>query len=167
MSGHFSSLRLYDDNNTTTLSFSADQVNVTTRDGNRVAKKNMADFGLSKNCKVVLWGGCSVCSSKDTVSTLQKLFGPHVLLGYAGSTGAAITEALLGGGFIKKGHFFDNLKNMDFQPAAIRNAWLRAAINGYKGGTGANSINEQLFRAVDPDGREWFTSGGQIIEKKF
>ena len=81
-----------------------------------------------------------------------------------------MTQALLGGGFLRTGHFFDNLKGNTSDPAVIRDAWLQAAINGYKGGGGpmhratgeSAPINERVFRAVDPDGQEWLTEAGKI-----
>ena len=162
LSGHFIPLQLFN-GGVTTLTFSATEVSVAASDGNKTVKKGTAEFGLDKQCKVSVWGGCSVCRDKDSINALFALLGPHVLLGYGGSTGAAITTAMLGGGFLKKGHFFDNLGDDQDDPAAIRDAWLQAALNGYRGGTGDGSIDETLFRAIDPDGQEWLTKGGQKV----
>ena len=165
MSGHFIPTELYNGGETT-LSFANGQIEIKAVDGNQTVTKGSAEFGLDKQCALSIWGGCSVAGSKGTVQTLFALFGPHVILGFGDSTGAEITEAMLGGGFLKKGHFFDNVAGHESDPAAIRDAWLQAAINGYKGGTGKTgngSIDEKLFRAIDPDGREWYTEGGKKV----
>ena len=70
---------------------------------------------------------------------------------------------MLGGGFLKKGHFFDNVAGHESDPVALRDAWLQAAINGCQGGTGNGSIDERLFRAIDPSGQEWLTEGGRKV----
>ena len=162
MSGHFIPTELFN-GGVTTLSFDRAEIAIKAVDGNQTVTKGSAEFGLDKRCKLSVWGGCSVAGSKSSVQTLFALFGPHVILGFGGSTGADITEAMLGGGFLKKGHFFDNVSGHENDPAAIRDAWLQAAINGYKGGTGDGSIDEKVFRAIDADGREWLTEGGKKV----
>ena len=162
-SGHFLPTQLYDDGNTTSLVFAASQVTVTAGKETRIVKKGEDAFGLDRQCKVVVWGGCSVCGYKGSVDTLRSLFGPHLLLGYSESTGFAITEAMLGGGFIKKGHFFDNVKGHETDSPKIRDAWLQAAINGYRGGSSTpGKLDERMFRAIDPDGKQWWAAGGKI-----
>jgi hypothetical protein len=162
MSGHYAGLELYN-GGVTSLSFSRDAISIKATDGNQTVTKGQAEFGLDRNCKLSIWGGCSVAGSRTMVQTLFALLGPHVILGFDGKIGSQITEALLGGGFLKKGHFFDNVEGHEDDPAAIRDAWLQAAINGYRGGTGKDSVDETLFRAIDPDGREWYTEGGKKV----
>ena len=42
-----------------------------------------------------------MCSGRYTMETIRKLFGSHVLLGFAGETGWKMVDAMLGAGFIK------------------------------------------------------------------
>lgn len=163
MSGHFSGLQLYDHQGNTWLTFAASELRVEAFDGTQTVRKSTPEFGLGQRCRVSMWSGCSVCRSKETIRTLFRLFGPHVLLGYASSTGAEITQAMLGGGFLRRGHFFENVASDPADPAVIRDAWLQAAINGYRGGTGSPKVDEKLFRAVDPDGQEWYAEAGKKV----
>src|SRR5262245_28573203 len=86
-SGHFLNvpLSLFSEGGTS-LDFAEAAVTVSIGGLETVVKKGTAAFGLDKQCKVVLWGGCSACHKQETgrhtVSIFFKLFGPHVLLGY-------------------------------------------------------------------------------------
>lgn len=154
--GHFGGLSLFNDNGTATIDFQDGGVHVTIQSAEATPNKADRTFRLHEEIEVVLWGGCSVCGPRDTVRTLRTLFGNHVLLGFVGSTGWAIVDAMLGGGFMKTGHFFDRLSADKMDATAVRNAWMGAALQGYGGGD-----LETRFRAVDPDGQEW-----QIVDKK-
>jgi len=118
---------------------------------------------------VILWGGCSVCSDgKHQVMTdLFSLFGPHVLLGFAGMTGIDMVDVLLGGSatdkttekpWSLKTNFFDRLKDTKQDAEAVRNAWMQTALEGH-GGTQL----EGIFRAIDPDGQEWKIEKKKIV----
>ena len=99
-----------------------------------------------------------MASSTETIGNMRKLFGPHVLLGFSGSTGASMVNAMLGGGFIKRDHFFANLKGDTQKLDAVVQAWMKAASWGYGGGA-----IEGLFRAVDMAGQEWKLAGKKIV----
>lgn len=161
--GHFGGRTLSNEQGNVEIRFESDHVKATVDDAKAQLHKKGSAFRLHEDCVVVLWGGCSVCTDADTVRTLRTLFGEHVLLGFAGLTGWRMVDALLGGGFIKKEHFFDRLSPGKLEPAAIRDAWMRTARRGYGGGD-----LEGRFRAVDPDGQEWRLTGGKIVRgRKF
>ena len=157
IAGHFGGDMLFNEKDSVSATFSADSVELKVGGEKATVKKGTAEFQLDKNCKVVLWGGCSVCSATDLIRDLQKLFGAHVLLGFKGSTGWKMVDAMLGGGFIKTGHFFERVKGHDDEPAKIRDAWMQTALKGYGG-----DDFEDRFRAIDPDGQEWEISKKKI-----
>jgi len=154
--GHFSDLQLLNmwppkKNQDIEITFSDDSVSLAVKEKAALLRKGSEDFALDANCKVILWGGCSVCSDETTIRTMRTLFGPHVLLGFSGLTGWKIVDAMLGGGFIKAGkHFFDRVVGKEGDAASVCNAWMETAKFGYGG-----SNNESKFRAIDPSGREW------------
>lgn len=110
--------------------FDKDKVTVKYDKETAVLEKTTGDFNLHKNCRLVVWGGCNVFSKEST---------------------------LLGGGFIKTGHFFERVKGKEDKPEKICDAWMLAAGKGYGGGD-----MEEIFRALDPSGQEWELSGGKI-----
>lgn len=158
LAGHFGNRTLYNDSGNVEITFSSSGVTAKVDGDKRVLKKNTADFQQDKNCEVVVWGGCSVFDGQETIRQLRKLFGNHVLLGFAGLTGWKVVDALLGGGFIKPRHFFNRVTGQIDNPAAIRNAWLRTALQGYGGGG-----YESRFRAIDPNGQEWHLRNNKIV----
>lgn len=161
--GHFGSLQLLNDAEDVWVRFGRDAVTARTgRQSVDLAKKDKT-FRLHERCEVVLWGGCSVCEDRATIETLRALFGPHVLLGFAGLTGWKMVDAMLGAGFIKTGHFFDNVADAVDDGDAIVQAWMRAARKGYGSGD-----MEGRFRCIDRGGREWKLVKGRITKgRKF
>ena len=159
LGGHFSGRELYNEDHSFGLKFEATHIEVR-QDGSAVARLSPEDSSMSLGATVavVLWGGCSVCGSAETVRVLRKLFRNHTLLGFAGLTGQAIVDAMLGGGFMKKSHFFRQVEGDIADPDLVAQAWMRAAKAGYGGG----SI-ESIFRAVDYSGQGWMLRDGKIV----
>lgn len=158
LAGHFGDLTLCNEEQSVTVTFATDGVTLAVEDETTVLRKGTEDFSLDANCRVVLWGGCSVCSDERTIRTMRTLFGPHVLLGFAGRIGRKMVDAMLGGGFIGAGrHFFDRVAGKDGDEVSVRDAWMETAKFGYGGGK-----VEWQVRAIDPDGREWKIQKGQI-----
>ncbi len=171
LSGHFGGTTLYNNHNRTrTFLFKRKQVVVTIKknDGTKkrfvLSRKDDKDnkkdesFKLYKNCKVVFWGGCSVCAVVDTIDILRELFGEHLLLGYAGGTNGTITNAILGGGRIHKSFkiekdksFFGRLDGKKIHDLKyVRETWMETALDAYGG-----RPREDLIKAIDPDGQRW------------
>lgn len=172
LGGHFSGMRLYNyrKNDTRSVRFMRRRVKVTLQNADGVESsfflsKRESKFNLHKKCKIVLWGGCSVCEERDTIEKLRDLFGQHLLLGYADMTGWKITNALLGGGKIhnrleinrEKSFFgrFDGTKLSDLE--YIRRIWMQTALDAYGG-----KKYEHLIRAIDPNGQEWWLKNNKI-----
>jgi hypothetical protein len=133
LASHFGDLEMSNDDGSVSLTFATNEVTLKAAGETAVVKKGV-DFTLDANCKVVLWGGCSVCSGETTIRTMRTLFGPHVLLGFNGLTGWKIVDAMLGGGFIGAGrHFFDRVAGKESDPVGIRAAWMETAKFGYGG----------------------------------
>jgi hypothetical protein len=163
LGGHFGRNKLYNESGDTSLVFAHDQITVKAPGGGGTILKNSSGFNLDLSCVVVLWGGCSVAYSTETITIMRKLFDQHVLLGFSGMTGATMVNALLGAGFIKQNHFFANLKGDTQKLEGVVQAWMTAASWGYGGGG-----IEDLFRAVDMSGQEWRLSGKKIVKgRKF
>ena len=163
LAGHFGSLELLNDKEDVFVEFAADQVELHVKKEKETIKQSSGDFGLNANCEVVIWGGCDVCTNRNTVEILRKLFGEHVLLGFKGLTGWRMSDAILGGDFIKSDHFFDRVQGHEDDPVAIRDAWMKTAQKGYAGGD-----LEDRFRAVDRNGQEWVLRKKKIVKgRKF
>lgn len=159
LGGHFSSSELYNEDRSVGVEFRETSVRLVAGAQSVELKKGTADFCLDANCDVVLWGGCSVCSSESTIRTMRLLFGQHLLLGFAGLTGWRMVDAMLGGGFIKAdASFFGRLRERDISADVVRDAWMTTARFGYGGGG-----NESKFRAIDPNGQEWRLQDGKIV----
>jgi hypothetical protein len=179
--GHHLDNELYSEHLSVRLAFEKDKITLMTG-GLPTAKgrpynpkkttieKNSSQFklGVSKNL-VILWGGCSVCSERNTrlLTDLFSLFGSHVLLGFGGMTGIDMADVLLGGratdketgkSWSLKKSFFGYLKDTKQDAEAVRNAWMQAALAGHGG-----SEIEGIFRAIDPDGQEWKIAHNKIV----
>jgi hypothetical protein len=156
--GHFGGYTLMNEDFSTKIRFGTDEVTLTSPGGSD--KYAQGDgFKLHASSLVVLWGGCSVCSGDSTIRNLRALFGPHVLLGFAGETGWKMVDAMLGAGFIKT-DFFERLSGGKAEDVdKVPSAWMATAKAGYGGGP-----NESKFRTVDWDGQEWKLSGGAIVK---
>jgi hypothetical protein len=153
--GHFGNSTLMNEDRSTKITFAADKVTVSS--GASFAEGS--GFNMYNSSRVILWGGCSVCSGDSTIQILRTLFGNHVLLGFAGSTGWQMVDAMLGNGFIKT-DFFDRLVGSKAENGdKVAAAWMETAKDGYGGG-----VNESKFRAVDWEGQEWELSGGKIVK---
>ena len=157
-SGHFAGGELWGEGGDS-VTFASDHVGLSSG-GTEVKLLPDNGFAMYKYCGLVIWGGCSACSSPGTLRNIRTLFVNPTILGYAGSTGWKINDAMLGGGFIRP-HFFANLRASGSGPYSSRtlvNAWMEAAKWGYGGGG-----MESLFRAIDVDGQEWKLSKGEIV----
>jgi hypothetical protein len=161
--GHFAGLTLFNEdrynNRAGAVSIHFEDDHVEIKIDGTIERLNKADdtFQLYRNAVVILWGGCSVCDTTYTMKTLRNLFYPHVLLGFSGSTGVAMVDAMLGNGFIKTKHFFDNVSGKTADLDAVTKAWMTAAQTGYGSGPMADR-----FRAIDFDGQGWKLEGGKI-----
>lgn len=159
MAGHYSGQELYSENSETSVGFSKNVISLSTVGGSAQIKKADNTFGLHKNIKLVIWGGCSLLGNDDEVTMMQDWFGPHVMLGFAGITGWKIVQAMFGGDFIpKKSSFFSRLGR---NPSSddIVNAWMETAKLGYGG-----VQMENLFRAIDTKGQGWQLKNKQIMK---
>jgi len=161
--GHFGGGILSNEDGTIDLEFDKDRVTLTLNPtpashNTTVLQKHSANFGLHKKCKVMLWGGCSVCSSESNIRNLRKLFNNPLILGFAGLTGWRIVDAVLGGGFIHN-HFFSRIKERTHDLSHVRDAWLKTALYGW-GGTKL----ETRFRAIAPNGQEWRLANKAIVK---
>lgn len=114
-------------------------------------------FRVHERCRVMLWGGCNVCTDEDTLRMLMNLFNRPLLLGFAGTTTAGIVNAVLAPGREPAQRFFGRIADMN-DLVQVRDAWLAAALHVY----GQKPIAAR-FRAIDPDGQEWRLSKGAII----
>jgi hypothetical protein len=158
IAGHFGDMKLLNEKEDVWVDFDTDKVTLSVKRDTAQLDKTSGSFAWHSNCEVVLWGGCDVCTSKDTMGVLRKLFGEHVLLGFRGLTGWKMVDAMLGGGFIKRDHFFDRVRGHEDDPVAIRDAWMKTAQHGYGGGD-----LESRFRAVDRNGQEWLLKEKKIV----
>jgi len=159
MAGHYAGQQLYSENSETTVSFSNDSIGLTTTNGSATVKKADNTFGLHKNIKVVIWGGCSLLGNADEVEMMRSWFGEHVMLGFAGLTGWRIVQAMFGGGFIPKNKsFFARLSRNPSSDEVVK-AWMETAQLGYGG-----VEMESKFRAVDAEGQGWQLSRKQIVK---
>lgn len=165
MGGHFGSLTLFNDAahkgkaGAVSLEFESDKVVINVDGTTKTLSHADGSFILDMTAVVILWGGCSVCNTTQTMKTLRSLFGKHVLLGFAGETGWAMVDAMLGNGFIKKNHFFENVKGKTDDLEAVAQGWMKAAQAGYGRGAMADR-----FRAIDYDGQGWKLDDGRIVK---
>lgn len=111
-------------------------------------------FKQNAKAKVVIWGGCSV-GNPNTVGTMQALFGPAVIVAFAGETGWQILDVMMGGYGDSSGsgwktpNFWDKLGSNSGDLVAVRDAWLETA-----GAITWGSDILSRFRVFDPDGTE-------------
>lgn len=163
LAGHFGGLQLLNEKEDVFVEFAKDKVTLHVKKEKEQIDASSNDFGWNTASEVVVWGGCDVCSGKNTVETLRLLFGEHVLLGFQGLSGWRMVDAMLGGDFIKKDHFFDRVAGHEDDPEAIRDAWMKTAKLGWGGDT-----LESRWRAVDRNGQEWRLKDKKIIKgRKF
>jgi hypothetical protein len=157
--GHFGGLALGNEADDVEVKFSAAGVDLVLK--KKVAATLAKDNGflLHKRCEVVLWGGCSVCDTVNTMRTLRTLFGPHVLLGFAGITGWRICDAILGGAAWMSGKDFFSRAGKHSDQVAVRNGWMNAASYGWGG-----ADMESLFRAIDVDGQAWKLKDSKVVK---
>jgi len=159
--GHFIPNYLFNESGDTRIGFNTTSVAIEAVDGKRTISHADA-LTVNRTAKLVLWGGCSVAGHPETVEVTRSLFGAHVLLGFAGSTGHKMVDAMLGGGFIKN-DFFKRLKNnqgwTDTCGGAVQ-AWMDTAAQGYGRGDA-----ESNFRAFDWNGNGYKLQKGAVVGK--
>ncbi|MCP3404471.1 hypothetical protein [Bradyrhizobium sp. CCGB01] len=161
LAGHYVS-SLYNEDSTIDLAFANDKLTIT-YDG-QVTQLARGTGLKQTGPKLVIWGGCSVCSKDATIATMRALFGPHVMIGWIGQTGWEITDIMFGG----KGHgntgteplptfatpnFFDALGGSITDATKLWKAWLQVA-NGIAWGNAPNDGGPYIdrFCAVDTGG---------------
>ena len=167
LGGHFGSLSLMNDafldekKGAVDIEFAKDHVKVKIDGATEKLSRADDTFQLHTNVVVILWGGCSVCDTTHTMRTLRNLFDKHCLPTRLcrRDRRIAMVDAMLGNGFIKKNHFFDNVKGKTADLDAVARGWMTAAQAGYGGGWG-----EERFRAIDFDGQGVKLEGGKIKE---
>lgn len=155
-SGHFAGGDLWGEDGDS-VTFKSDRV-VIESGGSNTELVQGDGFQMHVYCSLIIWGGCSACASTGLIKSMRQLFVNPTILGYAGSTGWKINDAMLGGGFIRT-HFFANLRAAGSGPydsQTMVKAWMDAAAWGYGGGG-----MESLFRAIDNTGQEW-----KVVNKK-
>lgn len=157
-SGHFQDRELWGDNRAEVY-FGKTGVRLKVNDEYTPLRKSDGGFRLHDSVVAVIWGGCSALSNSADIKILRELFPKAALLGYSAATGVAINNAMLGGGFIRRKHFFDRLPRGEITGAACVWAWMGAAQTGYTG----NSLADR-FRAVTAAGQEWKLAGGKIVK---
>ncbi len=117
-------------------------------------KKLRKGTELKQSCKVILWGGCDVCSNQAQLNVIRALFGQPLVIGWLGITGWKIVDIMLGGhggnpdpGTWNTPNFWNELGSGHEDPVKIRNAWLKVAKSIPWGG----DVLER-FCVIDPDG---------------
>lgn len=159
LGGHFGARTLTNEKENIDIRFEAGAVHVLRDNKLSVSFDKGSGFALHKTCKLTLWGGCDVCTGGATIRTLRSLFDNPVILGFAGLTGWKVADAMLGGGFLRRKHFFNNVRGSVDDSAGQCEAWMEAAQAGY-----SDSSLESLFRAVDIGGQEWKLVDGKIVQ---
>ena len=154
LSGHFANLTLWGEGDTE-IEFKKDRVIILKGSHSKDLTKSESGFRMHESCLLVVWGGCGALGEKSSIKTIRELFLNPAILGYSGSTGWAINNSMLGGGFIRN-HFFSQIKDTSSSDDLV-DAWMDCARRGYGGGP-----NEWKFRAVDSDGQEWMLSDSKI-----
>lgn len=156
--GHFGSNNLYNHYDDVKVYFEADRVAIAIDTAAIVnLDKRTPDFQLERNLEVTLWGGCDVFTREETIRNIRHLFDNPLILGFKGTTGRLLVDAVLGGSKIRD-HFFKRIGNDKADLVAVRNAWLETAIFEYGGGE-----YEDNFRALDPNGQEWKLRNKKIV----
>jgi hypothetical protein len=154
--GHFGTMTLFNENNTTNAVFRTDNVLIKAGTATQRLERD-TDFMLHRTAYIVLWGGCSVASSDQSIRILRRLFDSHVLLGFDGMTSWQLVNNVLAGGAVKAG-FFDRLTaSTVYDVDAVAKAWMEAAKDRY-----GRTANASKFRAIDWEGQEWKLSGNAI-----
>lgn len=126
--------------------------------GQRAVMIKGQGFRMHTNLSLLVWGACSACADPAGLRMMRELFDNPTILGYTARSGWKITNAMLGGGFLRA-HFFEQLRHRSTHRSAdFVSAWLGAAKAGYGG-----SPMEGLFCAVDNEGQTWRLRGGEIV----
>lgn len=160
LAGHYAG-SLYNDDRSIDLAFEAKKLTIK-YDAQTAVLNRGAEFKQT-NCKIVIWGGCSVCNSTATIDAMRALFGKHVLIGWIGVTGWEFTDIMFGG----KGNgstdpepgpafavpnYFDALGGSIADPASLWKQWLKVAKAIAWGNDPAGKPYLDRFCAVDIDG---------------
>lgn len=160
LAGHFAG-SLYNEEKSVDISFHADKV-VIRYDAQTVVLNRLSEFKQT-NCRLVIWGGCSVCDTKETVDVMRALFGRHVLIGWIGQTGWTITDIMFGG----KGqasssaepvatfalpNYFDALGGAITNSDKLWQEWLKVAQGIAWGNDTSGKPYIDRFCAIDIDG---------------
>lgn len=150
-----------------TVRFSETSVELDFKDESIVTlNKGTADFQMDYDCQVILWGGCSGCTHRESVEMLRILFGSPVILGTAGTNGWELMDAMLGNAFFsgKKRDFFHRVKSDPANLTLVVDSWMKAALWGY----GKKPSMAKKLRAIDHEGREFKIVNNKIVKgRKF
>lgn len=168
--GHFDSRGLFNDRElngdegAVKIAFNADGVSIKAHGKTDELTREDREFCLNTNCEVMLWGGCNVCTSDDTIRELMNLFNSPLLLGFAGETSPGLINKVIDPSkHATKDqedhagkHFFGRVTDSSDR-AVVRDAWLQATLHAYE-----KSSTAARFRAIDPDGQEWEIHKGKV-----
>ncbi len=172
LAGHYSTT-LYNQDQTIHLSFANDKLTIK-YDGQVTELVRGTGFKQT-GPKLVIWGGCSVCSSDTTTATMRALFGPHVMIGWIGETGWEITDIMFGGkGNANTGseplptyatpNYFEELGGSIADATKLWKAWLKVA-NGIPWGNAPNNGGPYIdrFCTIDKSGTKHLPAGGEAM----
>lgn len=127
-------------------------------------KKLRKGIEFKQECKVIVWGGCSICKDKVQVAAIQALFGAPLIIGWKATTGWPIIDIMLGGYGKKPGpgiwnspNFWDELGNDHADLKKVRESWLDVASSIQWGGDIL-----QRFCVVDPNGDQHDRDGAAL-----
>ena len=142
--------------------FSAGRVHAYAPSGSGTLRKG-GEFKLhERKPQVLFWGGCNVCESRETVRTIRALFNNPLILGYSEQSGIPVTRKIFTGIHKLPGQkpnpklrgdtdFFEELASGPLDDMHhVRESWLRSVRANVK-----NVARRDMFRAIDPDGKEW------------
>lgn len=157
LAGHYDQDVLYNEQQTIKIKFQSSKVEIAHGSQSKTLIKGQR---MKQAPKLVLWGGCSVCDSTQSINMLRTLFGGMLLIGWKGQTGWEIVDIMLGGfghanptGPWNSPNFFDKLGNGAGDLKKCRDAWLDVAKSIPWGPPkpGEPPYIER-FCVVDPDG---------------
>ena len=166
LAGHYAG-SLYNADRTVDVAFAAEKLTI--RYDGQTSVLNRGTQFKQTNCKLVIWGGCSVCDDDGAIAVIRALFGSPVLIGWIGVTGWEITDIMFGG----KGHgsaepeplpdfaepnYFTALGGSITDPARLWKDWLKVAKAIPWGNDAQGKPFLDRFCAVDSGGKKHVAS---------
>lgn len=159
LAGHFTSVdHLYNEGGTIKIRFKADRV-VVTHSGADTNLMKGTDFKQHGKVKAIFWGGCDVHNHKSIVDDLRTLFGNPLMIGWRGTTGWEVLNAVMGGFGNTPPNpakdFFDRVKSNPASETTVRTAWLDAADATQWGQAPSQPPYRERFSVIGSDGTEY------------